>query len=103
MTEEEIIEVSIYPPPPPPSLVPPVPPSPSPSPPPFLRFPPIPPQLEISQKPTTKLTPTLQNLDLRSIRTHGWHILPCSAMTGVNLKEGLAWVVQDAKSRLFLY
>jgi len=24
-------------------------------------------------------------------------------MTGVNLNEGLAWVVQDAKDRLFLY
>ncbi|KAL2112679.1 hypothetical protein VUR80DRAFT_6835 [Thermomyces stellatus] len=45
----------------------------------------------------------IQNLDLRSIRTHKWHILPCSAMTGANLNEGLAWVVEDAKSRLFLY
>lgn len=45
----------------------------------------------------------LKNLDLRSIRTHKWHILPCSAMTGANLNEGLAWVVEDAKSRLFLY
>ncbi|SPO01105.1 probable ADP-ribosylation factor-like 2 [Cephalotrichum gorgonifer] len=42
-------------------------------------------------------------LDLRGIRSHGWHILPCSAMTGANLKEGLRWVVDDAKSRLFLY
>lgn len=46
---------------------------------------------------------TTQNLDLRSIRTHKWHILPCSAITGANLHEGLAWVVDDAKSRLFLY
>ncbi|KAF6821052.1 ADP-ribosylation factor [Colletotrichum sojae] len=45
----------------------------------------------------------LQGLQLESIRTHGWHILRCSAMTGVNLKEGLAWVVEDAKKRLFLY
>ena len=27
----------------------------------------------------------------------------CSAMTGLNLKEGLTWVVEDAKERLFLY
>jgi len=29
--------------------------------------------------------------------------MTCSAVTGENLKEGLAWVVQDAKDRLFLY
>jgi len=45
----------------------------------------------------------LQGLQLDSIRTHKWHILPCSAMTGANLQEGLQWVVQDAKDRLFLY
>lgn len=45
----------------------------------------------------------LQGLQLDSIRTHKWHILPCSAMTGTNLQEGLQWVVQDAKDRLFLY
>ncbi|KAH7162288.1 ADP-ribosylation factor family-domain-containing protein [Dactylonectria estremocensis] len=45
----------------------------------------------------------LSSLQLETIRTHRWHILPCSAMTGNNLKEGLAWVVDDAKQRLFLY
>jgi ADP-ribosylation factor-like protein 2 len=45
----------------------------------------------------------LQGLQLRSIRTHRWHILRCSAVTGANLKDGLAWVVEDAKKRLFLY
>lgn len=44
-----------------------------------------------------------QGLRLEAIRTHRWHILRCSAMTGTNLKEGLAWVVEDAKKRLFLY
>ncbi|CAK3860575.1 ADP-ribosylation factor family [Lecanosticta acicola] len=42
-------------------------------------------------------------LQLDNIRTHKWQILPCSAMTGLNLLEGLQWVVQDAKDRLFLY
>ena len=46
---------------------------------------------------------SLQALDLDEIRTHQWHILRCSAMTGENLQEGLAWVVADAKKRLFLY
>ncbi|KAL4880189.1 ADP-ribosylation factor family-domain-containing protein [Aspergillus karnatakaensis] len=44
-----------------------------------------------------------QRLALDSIKTHKWTILPCSAMTGANLREGLNWVVQDAKDRLFLY
>ncbi|CAP68422.1 uncharacterized protein PODANS_7_2700 [Podospora anserina S mat+] len=42
-------------------------------------------------------------LNLDEIRTHQWNILRCSAVTGQNLKEGLAWVVDDAKARLFLY
>ncbi|KAK7413811.1 ADP-ribosylation factor-like protein 2 [Neonectria magnoliae] len=45
----------------------------------------------------------LSSLQLEAIRTHHWHILPCSAITGNNLNEGLAWVVDDAKKRLFLY
>ncbi|KAL2367839.1 hypothetical protein RJ035_005025 [Blastomyces gilchristii] len=42
-------------------------------------------------------------LQLDAIKTHKWTIFPCSAMTGSNLNEGLEWVVQDAKDRLFLY
>ncbi|OBS17864.1 hypothetical protein FPOA_09593 [Fusarium poae] len=45
----------------------------------------------------------LSELQLESIRTHRWNIIPCSAMTGRNLKEGLSWVVEEAKKRLFLY
>jgi len=45
----------------------------------------------------------VQGLRLDDITTHKWTILPCSAMTGENLFEGLDWVVQDAKDRLFLY
>ncbi|KAK8137762.1 ADP-ribosylation factor [Apiospora sp. TS-2023a] len=45
----------------------------------------------------------LEGLQLRAIKTHQWQILRCSAMTGTNLNEGLAWVVKDAKARLFLY
>ncbi|KAH8879117.1 ARF/SAR superfamily [Thozetella sp. PMI_491] len=44
-----------------------------------------------------------KGLQLSEIRTHQWNILRCSAMTGTNLKEGLAWVVEDAKARLYLY
>ncbi|KAK2778073.1 hypothetical protein FQN53_001951 [Emmonsiellopsis sp. PD_33] len=44
-----------------------------------------------------------EGLQLDAIKTHKWTILPCSAMTGHNLNEGLEWVVQDAKDRLFLY
>jgi ADP-ribosylation factor-like protein 2 len=45
----------------------------------------------------------IQGLRLDAIKTHKWHIMTCSAMTGMNLQEGLEWVVQDAKARLFLY
>jgi ADP-ribosylation factor-like protein 2 len=45
----------------------------------------------------------LQALQLKAIRSHRWNILRCSAMTGENLEEGLSWVVEDAKARLFLY
>ncbi|KAK2747810.1 hypothetical protein FQN57_001840 [Myotisia sp. PD_48] len=44
-----------------------------------------------------------EGLQLDAIKTHNWTIMRCSAMTGHNLKEGLGWVVQDAKDRLFLY
>ncbi|PIL36617.1 hypothetical protein GSI_00306 [Ganoderma sinense ZZ0214-1] len=40
-------------------------------------------------------------LDLQSIQTHQWRILPCSAMTGQNLVEGLDWVVGEVASRLY--
>ncbi|KAI5300435.1 hypothetical protein KEM56_002467 [Ascosphaera pollenicola] len=42
-------------------------------------------------------------LRLEEIKTHTWMILRCSAMTGENLGEGLEWVVEDARRRLFLY
>ncbi|TGJ87433.1 hypothetical protein E0Z10_g1343 [Xylaria hypoxylon] len=45
----------------------------------------------------------LQGLQLKAIRSHRWHVLRCSAVTGENLREGLAWVVEDARARLFLY
>ncbi|KAE8833090.1 hypothetical protein HRS9139_04909 [Pyrenophora teres f. teres] len=45
----------------------------------------------------------VQGLRLDAIKTHKWHIMTCSAMTGLNLQQGLEWVVQDAKARLFLY
>jgi ADP-ribosylation factor-like protein 2 len=53
--------------------------------------------------PTSTDGSDYQALRLDEIRTHRWNILRCSAMTGENLKEGLAWVVEDAKARLFLY
>ncbi|GJJ07758.1 ADP-ribosylation factor-like protein 2 [Clathrus columnatus] len=40
-------------------------------------------------------------LDLPSIKTHQWKILPCSAMTGSNLIEGLDWVVRDIAGRIY--
>ena len=60
-------------------------------------------ELPFGAFPGTDADKVDQALQLDSIRTHRWNILRCSAMTGENLKEGLAWVVEDAKARLFLY
>ncbi|CCM01033.1 uncharacterized protein FIBRA_03081 [Fibroporia radiculosa] len=40
-------------------------------------------------------------LDLLNIKSHHWKILPCSAVTGQNLVEGLDWVVNDVAGRLY--
>ncbi|KAH9905068.1 GTP-binding protein [Epithele typhae] len=40
-------------------------------------------------------------LDLPSIKSHQWKILACSAVTGLNLVEGLDWVVGDVANRLY--
>ncbi|KAL9602534.1 MAG: hypothetical protein Q9179_002516 [Wetmoreana sp. 5 TL-2023] len=42
-------------------------------------------------------------LALDAIKTHNWTIMQCSAITGFNVQEGIKWVVEDAKQRLFLY
>ena len=42
-----------------------------------------------------------QALDLRSIKSHHWKILSCSAITGDNLVNGLDWVVNDVAGRLY--
>ncbi|KIN06139.1 hypothetical protein OIDMADRAFT_17176 [Oidiodendron maius Zn] len=44
-----------------------------------------------------------ESLQLNAIKTHVCHIIRCSAITGENLEQGLQWVVEDAKKRLFLY
>ncbi|EJD00815.1 GTP-binding protein [Fomitiporia mediterranea MF3/22] len=40
-------------------------------------------------------------LDLPSIRSHNWRIWSCSAMSGLNLVEGLDWAVGDVAQRLY--
>ena len=41
-------------------------------------------------------------LELDSIKMRNWYICPCSAMTGEGLLEGIDWVVDDIKSRVFM-
>lgn len=43
-----------------------------------------------------------KTLELDKITKHHWTILGCSAYDGTNLEEGLQWVVEEVKSRLFL-
>ncbi len=40
-------------------------------------------------------------LDLDSIHKHHWTVMPCSALTGQNLLEGIDWLVNDVAQRLF--
>ncbi len=42
-----------------------------------------------------------QALDLDSITTHHWKILPSCAISGENLLEGVDWLLSDIASRLF--
>uniref|UniRef100_A0A1B6MKD2 ADP-ribosylation factor-like protein 2 n=1 Tax=Graphocephala atropunctata TaxID=36148 RepID=A0A1B6MKD2_9HEMI len=39
--------------------------------------------------------------ELDSIKTHNWIILPCSAVSGENLLEGIDWIVHDISTRTF--
>jgi ADP-ribosylation factor-like protein 2 len=56
-----------------------------------------------AKKSSVRILNNTQALKLDSIKTHRWRIIPCSAVTGQGLKEGLDWVVRDAKERLFLF
>ncbi|XP_042216656.1 ADP-ribosylation factor-like protein 2 [Homarus americanus] len=40
-------------------------------------------------------------LDLNSLKTHHWYILPCSAVTGENLVAGIDWLIRDIAARIF--
>lgn len=41
-------------------------------------------------------------LEVDKIEGRHWSIFPCSAMTGEGLLEGIDWVVNDIKSRIFM-
>jgi len=42
-------------------------------------------------------------LGLDDITTHTWTLVDSSAVTGKGLADGIEWVLQDAKNRLFLF
>ena len=37
-----------------------------------------------------------------AIQNRHWSIMPCSAITGEGLLEGMDWVVNDIKSRIYM-
>ena len=41
-------------------------------------------------------------LQLDDISTRHWGIIPCSAVTGEGLIEGIDWIVKDIASRIFM-
>ncbi|MPC22201.1 ADP-ribosylation factor-like protein 2 [Portunus trituberculatus] len=45
------------------------------------------------------LYPFMVILDLNSLKTHHWYILPCSAVTGDNLITGIDWLRKYCSSR----
>ena len=45
--------------------------------------------------------PLSQVLELDKIVTHHWMILGCSAVSGMNLLEGIDWTIDDIASRIF--
>lgn len=49
-----------------------------------------------------KLILSIKALDLDCIKTHHWTVLPCSAITGLNLLPGVDWIVEDISSRIYL-
>lgn len=40
----------------------------------------------------------VQALSLHEIRTHDWQIMPCCALTGEGLNEGMEWIVDKLKA-----
>ncbi|KAI9295245.1 ADP-ribosylation factor-like protein 2-like protein [Neoconidiobolus thromboides FSU 785] len=42
-------------------------------------------------------------LELDNIDNHHWKVLPCSALTGQNLFEGIDWLILDIASRIYVY
>lgn len=40
-------------------------------------------------------------LELDSIKSHHWQIVPCSAITGENLLTGIDWILDDISARIF--
>ncbi|XP_067130063.1 ADP-ribosylation factor-like protein 2 [Centruroides vittatus] len=40
-------------------------------------------------------------LELDIIKSHHWHILPCSAITGENLLTGIDWILDNIASCIF--
>jgi len=41
-------------------------------------------------------------LELESITSRHWMIMPCCGLTGDGLKEGLNWIMDDISSRIFM-
>ena len=42
----------------------------------------------------------LDTMDITKERN--WSIMPCSAMTGKGLLDGIDWIVDDIKARIFM-
>lgn len=41
-------------------------------------------------------------LELDTITTRHWGVIPCSAMTGLGIFEGIDWLVNDISKRIYM-
>jgi len=42
-------------------------------------------------------------LQLSSVRSHNWKIMPCSAVTGNKVSEAIDWIVNDVGDRIYYH
>ena len=44
-----------------------------------------------------------QALQLSSVRSHNWKVMPCSAVTGNKVSEAIDWIVNDVGDRVYYH
>lgn len=53
---------------------------------------------KIDLEPRMEVAEIAQRLGLHNIKSHAWHIQPCSAIKGMGLEDGIAWLSKKLTS-----